>query len=209
MASPDPQEVSDVAPEIADQAAEMAEDVVEYNDNGLMLELAPFKLEKIIDYEPGGYHPVHLGDVLGDAYRIIHKFGYGGFATVWLARDLNAKGTKYVALKIIRADSSGDDCPELLLDRLAGEIGQGERAKYLCFPLERFKVDGPNGSHFCFVYPALGPRVSYGVFRASNDLDEILRRVCHGVTAAIASLHHQGICHGGEKTIRPTILTIY
>src|SRR6478735_2495919 len=133
MASPNHQEASSVAPEIAD------EDAVELEDNGLMLELAPLKLEKIIEYGPCCYHPVHLGDILGDAYRIIHKFGHGGFATVWLARDLNAKDTtKYMALKIIGADSSGDDCPELLMDRLAGEIGEGEGPKYLCFPLDRF-----------------------------------------------------------------------
>ncbi|KAM7215388.1 Protein kinase-like domain containing protein [Rhypophila decipiens] len=190
------QEGSDVATEIAD------EDVGEWKDNGLMLELAPFKLEKIYDYETGGLHPVHLGDVLGDAYSIIHKLGHGGFATVWLARDLKAQDTtKYVALKIIRADSSRYDCPKLLLDRRAGEIyHEGEGFKYLCFPLDRFQLDGPNGSHLCFVCHVLGPRVSYGVFRTSDDLDKILRGVCHGVTTAIASLHHQGICHGD---IRP------
>lgn len=107
MDSPNLQDGSDEAPEMAD------EDLVEWKDNGLMLELAPVKLEKIYEYEPGGHHPVHLGDVLGDAYRVIHKLGHGGFATVWLARDLSAKDTtKYVALKIIKADSSGDDCPE-------------------------------------------------------------------------------------------------
>ncbi|KAM7203589.1 Protein kinase-like domain containing protein [Naviculisporaceae sp. PSN 640] len=186
---------SDVPTEIFD------EDIGEWKDNGLMLELAPFKLEKIYEYEPGGLHPAHLGDVLGDGYRIIHKFGHGGFATVWLARDLNAKDTtKYVALKIIRADSSGDDCPELLLNRIASEIAEGDGSEHLGFPTNHFKFDGPNGSHLCFVYPALGPRVSYGVFRACDDLGEILRRVCHGVTAAIASLHRQGVCHGD---IRP------
>ena len=94
MVSPNPQEGSNVAPETADETVDVAdEDAVEWEDNGLMLELAPFKLEKIIEYEPGGYHPVHLGDVFGDAYRITHKFGHGGFATVWLARDLSAKDT--------------------------------------------------------------------------------------------------------------------
>ena len=39
-------------------------------------------------YQPGGHHPVHLGDVYNDKYRVIHKLGYGSYSTVWLARDL-------------------------------------------------------------------------------------------------------------------------
>lgn len=47
-----------------------------------------------IDVEdPNGYHtmlyfPVSLGDLFENGrYRVIHKLGWGGFATVWLARD--------------------------------------------------------------------------------------------------------------------------
>lgn len=39
-------------------------------------------------YCPGGYHPVHLGDVFDDKYVIIQKLGYGQYSTVWLARDM-------------------------------------------------------------------------------------------------------------------------
>ena len=41
------------------------------------------------DYKPGGFHPVHLGDHIGEdnRYRVIHKLGNGGLATVWLCRD--------------------------------------------------------------------------------------------------------------------------
>jgi len=41
-------------------------------------------------YQPGGYHPVHLGDVYCQRYRIIHKLGFGTYSTVWLARDLQS-----------------------------------------------------------------------------------------------------------------------
>jgi hypothetical protein len=62
-------------------------------------------VEKVELYCPGGYHPVSLGDTLkGPQYEIIHKLGYGGFATVWLARD--NKEERYVAIKIVRADAS-------------------------------------------------------------------------------------------------------
>ena len=44
--------------------------------------------ENLDEYEPGGYHPIHLGDRLKDGrYEIVHKLGYGSFSTVWLAKD--------------------------------------------------------------------------------------------------------------------------
>lgn len=47
-----------------------------------------FEEENFLDYRPGGYHPVTLGDTLQDGrYKIHHKLGYGGFSTVWVARD--------------------------------------------------------------------------------------------------------------------------
>ena len=41
-------------------------------------------------YRPGGYHPVHLGDIYHQRYKVIHKLGFGTYSTVWLARDLQA-----------------------------------------------------------------------------------------------------------------------
>lgn len=46
------------------------------------------EVEWIEDYRPGGYHPVMLGDLFNDKYKVIRKLGYGGYSTVWLAQDL-------------------------------------------------------------------------------------------------------------------------
>ncbi|KAG6049479.1 hypothetical protein E4U33_000855, partial [Claviceps sp. LM78 group G4] len=44
--------------------------------------------ESLHRYEPGGYHPVALGDVMKNGrYKILHKLGWGSFATTWAARD--------------------------------------------------------------------------------------------------------------------------
>ena len=47
-----------------------------------------FTQESVLRYRPGGYHPVCLGDTFkGGRYTIHHKLGWGGFSTVWLAKD--------------------------------------------------------------------------------------------------------------------------
>ncbi|KAL1698642.1 kinase-like domain-containing protein [Schizophyllum commune] len=58
--------------------------------------------EDVTCYRPQGYHPVKIGDVLGGSstqYRIMHKLGFGGYATVWLAQKLDTSRA-FVALKI-------------------------------------------------------------------------------------------------------------
>lgn len=46
-------------------------------------------VEDLNGYCPGGYHPVWIGDKLHDGrYEIVHKLGYGGYSTIWLACDL-------------------------------------------------------------------------------------------------------------------------
>jgi len=54
--------------------------------------------EGMPDYKIGGYHPVHVGEVLLDRYVIIQKLGWGHFSTVWLSKDMLY--STYVALKI-------------------------------------------------------------------------------------------------------------
>lgn len=173
-------------------------------DNGLCLELAPFRLEHLQDYEPGGHHPVQLGDALGadSRYIVVHKLGHGGFANVWLCRDIRAQPlARYVALKILMADISVEDCSELRVMQLKtwrdAESTSSKGAEYVCLPLDKFDIDGPNGTHYCFVYPVLGPKVSLGLCRGSEDPDLVLRSVSLKVVEAIAFIHANGICHGG------------
>jgi hypothetical protein len=54
--------------------------------------------EGMPDYKIGGYHPVHVGEILLDRYVIIQKLGWGHFSTVWLTKDL--KYNSYVAMKV-------------------------------------------------------------------------------------------------------------
>jgi hypothetical protein len=54
--------------------------------------------EGMPDYKIGGYHPVHVGEIMLDRYVIIQKLGWGHFSTVWLTKDL--KYNNYVAVKV-------------------------------------------------------------------------------------------------------------
>jgi serine/threonine protein kinase len=54
--------------------------------------------EGMPDYKIGGYHPIHVGEILLDRYIIIQKLGWGHFSTVWLTKDL--KFDSYVAIKV-------------------------------------------------------------------------------------------------------------
>lgn len=61
--------------------------------------------ENFLDYRPGGFHPVALGDALkAGRYQIHHKLGYGGFSTVWVARDCRYAA---VRLNVYIADADG------------------------------------------------------------------------------------------------------
>ena len=59
---------------------------------------APLNQEKFSKYSPGGVHPGCIGDVFKRGqYKIHHKLGWGGFSTVWLARDKQYVAPKYSA----------------------------------------------------------------------------------------------------------------
>ena len=65
-----------------------------YNDLNLL-----YTQEAFEKYGRGGYHPVQLGDSYkGGRYTIHHKLGYGGFSTVWLAKDKLHVTHKYCIL---------------------------------------------------------------------------------------------------------------
>ena len=44
--------------------------------------------EDVGQYCRGGYHPVVIGDIFDNRFRVVRKLGWGHFSTVWLCRDL-------------------------------------------------------------------------------------------------------------------------
>lgn len=174
---------------------------------GFRLELAPFGLEPLAEYQPGGYHPVQLGDCLGDdgRYRALAKLGHGGFATVWLCRDtLEVVSTKYVSVKVLMADGSTDNYPELQVEKVKSALcdckGGSDIASTISLPLDNFTLEGPNGKHFCFVSKVHGPKVNFASLSNPEAHGDILRNICRSIVRAVDLLHQHNLCHGGEST---------
>jgi serine/threonine protein kinase len=46
-------------------------------------------VEELTGYRTGGFCPIRIGQMLGSKYEIIAKLGYGGYSTVWLAKDVS------------------------------------------------------------------------------------------------------------------------
>jgi len=111
-------------------------------------------IEDVEMYKPGGFHPVSIGDVFSNGrYKVLHKLGYGGSSTVWLARDQRPRSSAsdtLVALRVISADESSkpkDEIADLVvpskLDALASASNNPARHSVLPI-MEHFMEEGPN-----------------------------------------------------------------
>ncbi|KAG6307347.1 hypothetical protein E4U45_004941 [Claviceps purpurea] len=114
--------------------------------------------ESLFLYEPGGYHPVELGDVMNNGrYKILHKLGWGSVATTWAAKD--QKRHLYVAIKIMVSKVEGSR--ELNMLRALSALPKDHPgSSYVCQMLDHFTHVGPNGTHTCLVLELVGPNVA-------------------------------------------------
>lgn len=154
--------------------------------------------ESIEDYKPGGFHPTHLGDLLGreGRYRVVHKLGHGGFGTVWLCRDLEQK--RWRAVKILAASHSNVNSADLRICELLEDLSARDkdvRVSHVVVPEDHFWHEGPNGKHLCVVMPVLGPNLEDAA-EAHQYQEEPLKRICYQLVLAMKFLHDKGICHG-------------
>ena len=152
-------------------------------------------VESLEDYTTGGYHPVNIGDKLHGRYFIIDKLGFGGYSTVWLARDLIAN--RYVALKVGIANSDAPVRETKIIEALSRPSSSFPAEQHpVPFILDKFKIDGPNGTHpCCAMTPARGD------LRQAREIDifplDVARTLCGRLTLAVAYMHSRGYVHGG------------
>ncbi|KAH6900574.1 kinase-like domain-containing protein [Thelonectria olida] len=162
-------------------------------------------------YVPGGFHPVYVGDVFKDRYKVLNKLGYGMYSTVWLVRDLkntsSSRGPEHEfrALKILIADCYGWGDDDLYKTEVLDRLRRGDRTKlgynYICHLLDDFVHRGPNGAHVCMVFELMGETLkAFGAWFNQGNLPEALvRRFTVQLLLALDFAHSLNIIHTDIK----------
>lgn len=157
-------------------------------------------IENLSLYNPGGLHPVDIGDLINGRFEAFRKLGAGGFGVVWLCID--NQSAKWCALKMMAAiHSVGDTNNEIeVLEHLRSRYSPEELVRnHIAAPTEHFYINGPNGRHLCYVLPVLGLPVSSWSL-STDPVEEstlvTIKDVCRQLTRGVRFLHRNGIVHG-------------
>ncbi|KAJ6070587.1 hypothetical protein N7467_011906 [Penicillium canescens] len=170
------------------------------------LYISPIDAEPLHRYQKGGYHPVALGEFLKSGrYKVLHKLGWGGYSTVWAARDQRLYKTMdeaYVAVKISVAEEDHDrETRELqIMKKLASHH---PRLKHTMLMLDDFYLKGPNGYHKCLVYELLGPNIPDTIdahFPNGRLPGKLAKVIAKQSLIGLDSLHQQNVGHGDLHT---------
>lgn len=161
-------------------------------------------IEKSKTYSKGGFHPIDIGDRY-ECYEIIHKLGFGLWATVWLALNhdfggIRAPKHRYVAIKV---HASRSVAPLKELDSLV----ETSAYEFTVKQLDTFTITGPNGEHHCTIMPFLGPTLYEWMcfdlphFRCGLS-PTLARKIAAQLVDEVADLHAAGIVHGGKEELK-------
>lgn len=159
-------------------------------------------LEYVERYRKGGYHPVHLEDTLdGGKYHIIHKLGSGGSSTVWLARDNDTQ--RVVSLKILTASASQENKDLKTLRYLDRHLGRRSGRSNIISITKTFQLEGPNGTHTCYVSHVAGPSMvqliqnAWQVTGSRQLRGALTRNLAKQLAKAVCRMHSAGMIYGG------------
>ncbi|KAL2752853.1 hypothetical protein ACRALDRAFT_1058617 [Sodiomyces alcalophilus JCM 7366] len=152
-------------------------------------------VESLENYVPGGYHPIMIGDMLRDRYRVVDKLGFGGYSTVWLAHDTQAKC--YVAVKVGTTNSPSRETDILRQLSTVAPVSSPACQGPDSIPriLDEFQVEGPNGTHPCYTMPLAACDLRTASYSQIFPVD-VARALSGRVVLAVAYIHARGYAHG-------------
>lgn len=160
-------------------------------------------LENLALYNPGGLHPVDIGDLIDGRFEVFRKLGAGGFGVVWLCLDKQTN--RWRAVKMLAAvHSVGNTNKEIeVLKYLQSRSSPNELARnHIAAPVEHFYINGPNGRHLCFVFPVFGPSASswsLGLEHNEESTLVLVKEVCRQLAKGVRFLHRNNVVHGDIK----------
>lgn len=159
-------------------------------------------VERLERYQPGGYHPVHIGEILAGRYRVVHKLGYGTYSTVWLTHDMQE--ATYTAVKISTADAPAREVEAL--NTLAESSPDHPNRSMIPIIQDQFELQGPNGRHRCYTTFPARSSVSAAKFCCCFPI-AIARAVAAQLILAVAYTHSRGFVHGGRHVHQLACIT--
>lgn len=155
--------------------------------------------ERIEDYLMGGYISLSIPCILrtrGKSFKILHKLGWGGSCTVWLARDQSEN--RYVAVKILKASWSEDrgraDAEVERYRRLRSAMSPEDADRFLVPIYEVFYVAKEGQRHCCVSMGLTGPSIDTLSSKASSMKvrPDIVRSLARQLVTAVAKIHSAG-----------------
>ncbi|RAH71180.1 kinase-like protein [Aspergillus aculeatinus CBS 121060] len=157
-------------------------------------------VERLERYQPGGYHPIQIGDQFHGRYRVIHKLGHGSYSTMWVAQDEQKK--KLVALKICTARSNSNEVNIIsALTHPRFPVTNDSGKAMISSILDTFTVHGPNGTHACHITTPARASLSGlkdGSWIRLFQLD-VARALAAQLVLAADYLHTQGFKFGAPE----------
>ncbi|KAH9909598.1 kinase domain-containing protein [Xylariomycetidae sp. FL2044] len=137
------------------------------------------------------YCPIQISALLVQRYRIVHKLGWGGFSTVWLARDQVQE--KYVALKIMIPDWRQEEHEKYMHEQIMQRAAPDAPGSLVTY-VDHFQFLNLRGQwHAVLVLPVRGPSLMQ---TRALRLPKALRvSAAKTLLLAVKRLHDAGIIH--------------
>ncbi|CAA7266685.1 unnamed protein product [Cyclocybe aegerita] len=153
-----------------------------------------------------GYPIVNFGQRFGPEgrYEVIRKLGWGGYSSIWLARDHQTPNS-FVALKMLTGNAT-----DLIKNGQLQELAVMERLKpqvhdHCVLLLSHFEFPGTSeteGNHTCIVTEAFATDVEriWAAFPSRRMPISLAKKILRDVLVGLSGLHSVGCVHTDLKS---------